>query len=224
MIWKDYSYIDEKRINTYYEQIASSSTAESAMSSQFSIWPYWVNEDKLVISSEEIQPAYSLYEKAHAVEQYIKHSSQFSSKRHSPQLKARDFVYFEETVLTQKVVLSEKLSLWISENTWLGTEVNRKTHGHLILAEGTKGNDGEVDFHGGWSTYQMISRHENVSLEGVDTNKFSLNPIHVLNSMDFSVSEPKKITALYRVRSTCLDQANGLFISTLAYPLCLSEA
>ena len=219
MNWKEYLYLDENRVNAYYDQIASG-TIECVSNHPLSLWPQGVKVEPV----QEIQPCYTVYEKAHVVEHYIRHSHQFSPKRHSPQSKGRDFVYFEETLLAQKVHVNEKLSLWVSDNTQEGTEANRNAHGHLLLVEGTKEPDGRVNFYGGWSTAAMLSKHENLQLEGINSQEFDRHPVRTFAGKGHWVQEPLKIRTLYRVRCTCKDLNNGNLISTLGYPMAIFTA
>jgi hypothetical protein len=223
MNWMNYLYIDSKRVNAYYKQISSSNAVDVREEDYFSIWPKWALND-LQVESLASQPAYTLQERIHAVRQHIERSNQFSLKRHHYTSKGRDFVYYQEVLTAQKVYINEKLSFWISEN--IMTEVSNKKHGHLILIEGFAGANNEVKFHSGWSTASMLSFYRIMRLENLnedDTNTFNLTPIQYFSNKDYLVSEPKTISVIYRLITTCRDEINGLHISSLGYPIAIAE-
>jgi hypothetical protein len=224
MMGNKYLYVDIKRINAYYEQISSPNIVELATNDHFSIWPKWVYNTLQEGFPSRIEKYYSLYEKTVEVEQYIKRSNQFLPKRHSPLSKGRDFVYYEEKVLAQKIHINENIKLWISENSIVNTEKNK--HGHLMLIEDFSEPDGEVKFNGGWLTTKMLSWHGKIDfaeIKEAEAQLFSSNPIQLLNNKNYLVSDPTKISVLYRVISTCRDEINGLLTSTLGYPIMISE-
>lgn len=225
MLWCNHIYADRKRINAYYKQIASSNATELSGEDYYSVWPKWVNSDLEIASLDQLQPVYTQHEKIHAVEQHIKGSNQFTAQRHHHLSKARDFVYYEEKISAQKVCINAKHNLWIAE-TKPGTEINNDRHGHLMLIEGYHGPDKQVYFNGGWTTLSMLSMYANIQLEEINATEakaFSLNPVKFLETKNHSVSDSQEISVLYRVISTCRDELNGLLISTLGYPITISE-
>lgn len=222
-------YIDDRRINAYYEQMYLALAEQASVAAFFQLWPEQVHA---MLHTKELQPALpfaSPYEKVSSVVQHLRKSNQYTPKRGHPLNNGRDFVYYEVSLRAQRVPISDKVCLWISENPcdtqeYTGTAAK---HGHLILVEGYSQKDTDVKFYGGWGTLQMLSISSKIAFDAfdaADAEAFNANPIQLLHEKEYVVDAPRTISVLYRVLATCRDLANDKRISTIGVPILVSAS
>jgi len=226
MLFDNYIYIDKKRIDSYYEQIISSSNNKYMYDGLFRLWPERVKDSLKIEEWNPTNSFCSLYEKTVKVAQHIRKSNQFTPKRNHPLNKGRDFVYYEETLLAQKVRLSDKISLWISEKSSTDKEPsNLMRHGHLILIQGYSIADTVAKFYGGWGTLQMLLTYKKINFDKIDDSKareFNVSPMNMLRRENYLIEDTLNISVMYRIHATCRDIDNEKLISTLGYPIMIS--
>ena len=222
-------YADDRRINAYYEQIYLALEEQALAATFFKLWPVEVHD---LLAKTILQPAppfASPYEKVSSVMQHIRKSNQYTPKRGHPLGRGRDFVYYEVSLRAQRVLISDGVGLWISENPcdaqeYAGTAAQ---HGHLILLEGYSQKDAHVQFYGGWGTLEMLSVFQKIAFDtcdAADEEAFNTNPIELLGQKEYVVEAPQNISVLYRVLATCRDLANIKRISTIGVPILVSAS
>lgn len=227
VVWKQYVYIDDKRVSAYYDQITDTDLKAACEGAFFAILPaHKAAEEQSPMQS--LAKAYSLYEKAVAVHQSIKSCQQYRPSRHHFGSRGRDAVYYEEQTWLQRVSLNQQTHLWIATNSCDAGTVNKKQFGHLILLEDyAERDDGHVWFNGGWHTAHLLSWYGKLRLiadgdtEGL--RLFGQNPVTFLETKGLVISKPKKMNVLYRVLATCHDLDNCHYYATLGYPILISE-
>jgi len=229
---KEYIYIDEKRLNTYFEQISSPVTYDKV--------PVWkasasLTGPKASVDQSRVSRQYTTHEKATLLLEYLKKNKQLSENRPghwdtSPMFRLETFqaTRFKFNTASPKIKNNEVLKMWISPRESICKRTGVSVDSNLYLLEDFPRDDGKEWNWSSYSIFYALSK-ELIEEETHFENPLSIdiynNPSSVLNKLDKQVGPPRLIKCLYRIRATFLEswdrpeEPAGIF----AYPIFIIE-
>ncbi len=237
----EYLYVDEKRLNTYIEQIRSPITFDKI--------PQWSVELSITgpkaggAQAKHIRPL-TTHEKLDILVDYLRTKHELSEQR--PKWRG-DSVFYLETCEAVRVVIpfsallpsdnSSDVALWISPANWLETQSRYAPHGSLVLIEDyNQNNDTPWNKWSGYSALMLFAA-DLQSRSRIISDKFGSQfdfpykePLELVEELEVQQGARRSITVLYRIRATgtpysdvLLDELPDVKLSnrveTYAYPI-----
>jgi hypothetical protein len=229
----EYLFVDEARLDTYFQQISSPIAFESVPVYKGSLA---LAGPTLGVENQKQPRAYSRHEKLEAVVDYLKEGGFVGTSRPGVGESNDSCVFRLETCRGTRTLLplrgSERgLAIWVCEAPLGQDPDSPRAIGKLYLLEDFPGPDREeYRALSGYSALQLLLEdpqvEETISQAGLGPDQataFATRPLPLLQSLGARVAKPRTIRTLYRVRDTLAERDAGFAAVTIGYPIAIAE-
>lgn len=245
----EYLYIDERRLNTYFQQISDPQFYDKIPYLEANIS---LTGPKAKIGQTQYPRDFTTHEKIVKLIRHLKQNHDVYCHEHYESKLDCTTPFHLETFQATRVFIppnqnyQETLTEFNGIRLWISFQPN-KTSEHnactLYLLEDTRESDGEgnVETISAYSSLHMLLHHYSPFLEWTIINEstfnfkseieFLLNPIDFLSKLGAHVITTRKITSLYRLREVFYediviankDNTKENFIGAVGYPIFIIE-
>ncbi|WP_340202658.1 hypothetical protein [Ascidiimonas sp. W6] len=237
----EYLYIDESRLDKYFQQFSSPEKTEKSILKKFKLG---ITNAGFEINQSKRKREYTLIEKIEMFEKHITKHKQLNHGRPNDRKRWNSTkVFVKENIIAQKVYLAPSenkvnngLNIWIEENKFKEYGADKFQNGHLFLIEDFKGEDKQPRILSGYTILNLViddyyeelkktilgTKRDDFYFAG-QNDSFSIAPLIEFRQIGAKFLDKRNITVVYRLRASCNDSPNGGHVSTFGYPIYIIE-
>ena len=232
----EYLFVDERRLDSYVEQIAGPVAFDTIPTYKASLS---LTGPGVEVSRESRARDFTQHEKIETLLSHLERGDLVKLGRPGETFEPESG-FRMETCTAARALLPPapgSLALWISDQPEQPPSPDaHRPIGRLYLIEDFRGDDLDLADHiavSGWTALQMLLHDhdenartaiEDSPLRGVADADFATRPLELIADLDGRIASPRRIRTLYRVRDTFAEEHADFASVTIGYPIFVAAA